>query len=95
MTLGRVARIWKERVIFCQKYLPSFRELDASDDNRGEFSYEMFTVLTQHIYANSITELIDMGLAIEKHAERLGTVVKVVDSDFRYTVQDQARYGRK
>jgi hypothetical protein len=64
--LGRVARVWKDRVEFCERHLPSFKEIDARDDNHGEFRYSMFTILTQHIYADSITQLIDIGRVVER-----------------------------
>ena len=65
MIQGRVAQIWKDRVEFCERNLPSFKKVRADDDNSGEYRYCMFTILTQHEYGNSITELIDEGMAQE------------------------------
>ena len=57
---------WRRRVEFCERHLPTFREIGYRADNYGNFRLQMFTVLTQHIHANSVTDLIDMGLAKEK-----------------------------
>lgn len=88
--MGRVERIWKSRVEFCERHLPSFERIDARDANYGEFRYSMFTVLTQHIYADSITQLIEMGRTIEMQ-HHASIVNNVASTDIRYPVQDLAR----
>ena len=71
MTIVQNANIckWRERIEFIEKHLPHFRQLTMGSDNGPKDScrVEMFTCLTQHIYANSCTELIDMGIEREKN----------------------------
>jgi len=58
---------WRARMEFIERHLPHFRSLPMRCDNgpKDMCRLEMFTCLTQHIYANSCTELVDMGIKIE------------------------------
>ena len=64
--------VWRQRIEFCERHLPSFEELNQySDDNNPGMRVEMFTVLTQHIYGRSVSEVLDLGLEIEKKVKFL------------------------
>ena len=60
--------LWRRRMEFIERYLPHFRKLPFQCDNgpADKCRLEMFTCLTQHIYANSVAELVDMGIVIAK-----------------------------
>ena len=62
-------RVWRNRIEFLERHLPTFGRVSNTDDNYGEYRLMMFTILTQHVHANSVTELIDKGLAIEEKEE--------------------------
>jgi len=55
----------KEQIDFLDKNEASIRKVHPQSTN---FPYylEMFTVLTQHIYADNIRQIIDKGIDIEK-----------------------------
>jgi len=59
---------WRARMEFIEKFLPHFRTLPMLSDNgpKDQCRVEMFTCLTQHIYGNSCTELVDKGIIIAK-----------------------------
>ena len=63
---------WRARMEFIEKHLPHFRILPMQSDNgpKDKCRVEMFTCLTQHIHANSCTELVDMGIEIEQSEGR-------------------------
>ncbi len=62
--------LWRRRMEFIEQNLPRFRQLPFENDNGpdDQCRLEMFTCLTQHIYANSVVELVDMGIKIGKRA---------------------------
>ena len=71
-TLNSDINVWRQRIEFCERHLPSFEELNEySDDNHPGMRIEMFTVLTQHIYGRSVSELLDLGLEIERRTKDL------------------------
>lgn len=55
----------KEQIDFLDRHEASIRSLHAQSTN---FPYylEMFTVLTQHIYADNIQQILDKGIDIER-----------------------------
>ena len=55
----------KEQIDFLDRHEASIRSINAQSTN---FPYylEMFTVLTQHIYADNIRQIIDKGIDIER-----------------------------
>jgi hypothetical protein len=96
---GQNLTIWRNRIEFCEKHLPSFRKMDNTDDNHPGYRIEMFTILTQHIYGRSVTELIDMGIKIEQmHRARLAQqgidllTVEIAENSTRTAVQSLVLY---
>lgn len=57
---------WHNRVEFCERHFPHFDHYQSLNDNHPGMRVCMFTVLTQHIYARSVTEAIDIGIQIER-----------------------------
>ena len=64
--LASNALAWQDRVEFCERHFPSFRHYRSLNDNHPGMRVEMFTVLTQHIYGRSISEVLDIGIQIER-----------------------------
>ena len=54
-----------EQVGFIVRHPPTFREVGFQSQN-NPYVYVMFTILTQHIYADSVEELLDKGIDMER-----------------------------